>query len=134
LNFSERQAHTQDRGVIYAAGQGQTALDGGSSDDNSLFTKYLAPQLLVERQDVISGVLNTKEIVSRTAALVQDRDGAPHKQYPAYYDETLGGRIYLNGAPPPAMAEASVSNNVVLKSLPQTPTNAIVPTPVLAPQ
>ncbi len=122
--------------MIYAAGQGQTALDGVSAADNSLFTKYLAPQLLVEKQDVISGVLNAKDLVAQKAALVKELDGSPHKQYPAYYDETLGGRIFFNGAPPPLMAEVNTSNDVVVKSLPSAPAtnSSSVLTPVFAPQ
>jgi tetratricopeptide (TPR) repeat protein len=122
--------------MIYAAGQGQTALDGASADENSLFTKYLMPQLLVEKQDVVNGILNTRALVAQEAALAKEPDGSPHKQYPAYYDETLGGRIYLNGAPPSLMAELSGPNDVLVKSLPtaaaMSPSSE--PTPVLAPQ
>ena len=116
--------------MIYAAGDGQTALDGMSLTDNSLFTKYLAPELLVEKQDVVYGVENAKEKVARMAAHVKDPDGSPHKQYPAIYDETIGGRIYFNGAPPMVVAESNEARNLLVKSVSFTSVEA----PVLAPQ
>ncbi|MFB6450285.1 NADase-type glycan-binding domain-containing protein [Bradyrhizobium tunisiense] len=118
------------RGIftLYSAGIGQTALDQLSSNDNahnSVFTRIFIEQL--KRPELHLGDLAV-EVRERVAALAQTAtDGggqpAPHEQTPAYYDQTLGGRIYLwnagssNGAkvagmlvkPPasPAVAERS---------------------------
>ncbi|MBR0814542.1 caspase family protein [Bradyrhizobium diazoefficiens] len=100
------------RGIftLYSAGIGQTALDQLSSNDNahnSVFTRIFIEQL--KRPELHLGDLAV-EVRERVAALAQTAtDGggqpAPHEQTPAYYDQTLGGRIFLwnagssNGAP-----------------------------------
>ena len=95
------------RGIftLYSAGIGQTALDRLSNNDtahNSVFTRVFVEQ--VKRPDMHLGDLAV-EVRERVAALAQTAtdDGgmpAPHEQTPAYYDQTLGGRIYLAGLPP----------------------------------
>ena len=91
------------RGIftLYSAGIGQTALDrlGGGSDTahNSVFTRIFAEQL--KRPDLHLGDLavEVRERVAELALKATDERGqpAPHEQTPAYYDQTLGGRIYL---------------------------------------
>ena len=93
------------RGVftLYSAGIGQTALDRLSDKDtanNSVFTRIFAEQLV--RPELHLGDLAV-EVRERVAALaLQATDGsgqpAPHEQTPAYYDQTLGGRIFLGRA------------------------------------
>ncbi len=90
------------RGIftLYSAGIGQTALDQLSSNDtahNSVFTRVFVEQL--KRPELHLGDLAV-EVRERVAALaLTASDGAgepvPHDQTPAYYDQTLGGRIYL---------------------------------------
>ena len=90
------------RGVftLYSAGIGQTALDRLSDRDaanNSVFTRIFAEQLV--RPELHLGDLAV-EVRERVAALaLQATDGSgqpvPHEQTPAYYDQTLGGRIFL---------------------------------------
>jgi hypothetical protein len=98
---------TPARGVftIYSAGIGQTALDrlgDRDSANNSVFTRIFAEQLV--RPELHLGDLAV-EVRERVAALaLQATDGsgqpAPHEQTPAYYDQTLGGRIYLGRGVP----------------------------------
>jgi Caspase domain len=90
------------RGVftLYSAGIGQTALDRLHDKDaanNSVFTRIFAEQLV--RPELHLGDLAV-EVRERVAALaLQATDGSgqpvPHEQTPAYYDQTLGGRIFL---------------------------------------
>jgi hypothetical protein len=94
------------RGIftLYSAGIGQTALDrlgGGDTAHNSVFTRIFAEQL--KRPDLHLGDLavEVRERVAELALKATDERGqpAPHEQTPAYYDQTLGGRIYLAGQP-----------------------------------
>jgi hypothetical protein len=85
------------RGVftLYSAGIGQTALDrlgDADSNPNSVFTRVLVPAL--GRPGIHLGDLavEVREEVARLAGTVG------HDQRPAYYDETIGGRVYLAGA------------------------------------
>jgi formylglycine-generating enzyme required for sulfatase activity len=89
----------QVRGVfsLYAASSGQSALDRlyeGDPNPNSVFTRVLAPALAKPGVDLATLALEVREEVARVAA------GANHVQRPAYYDETIGGRVYLAGTPP----------------------------------
>jgi Caspase domain len=93
------------RGVftLYSAGIGQTALDRLSDRDaanNSVFTRIFAEQLV--RPDLHLGDLavEVRERVATLALKATDGSGqpAPHEQTPAYYDQTLGGRIFLGRA------------------------------------
>ena len=109
------------RGVftIYSAGIGQTALDRlGDRDaaNNSVFTRIFAEQLARPELHLGDLAVEVRERVAALALQATDSDGqpAPHEQTPAYYDQTLGGRIYLGrglsggssapAAPPPATA------------------------------
>ena len=92
------------RGIftLYSAGIGQTALDrlgGSDTAHNSVFTRIFAEQL--KRPDLHLGDLavEVRERVAELALKATDARGepAPHEQTPAYYDQTLGGRIYLSG-------------------------------------
>ena len=92
------------RGIftLYSAGIGQTALDrlgGNDTAHNSVFTRIFAEQL--KRPDLHLGDLavEVRERVAELALKATDERGqpAPHEQTPAYYDQTLGGRIYLAG-------------------------------------
>jgi formylglycine-generating enzyme required for sulfatase activity len=94
------------RGVftLYSAGLGQTALDrlgAADSDPNSVFTRVLVPELAKPGIDLTQLAIDVREDVARLAASVG------HDQRPAYYDETVGGRIYLAGLPgtPPTPVE-----------------------------
>jgi len=110
------------RGVftIYSAGIGQSALDRLEANDpnrNSVFTRVFIQQLA--RSDLHLGDLavDVREKVAALALKAKDNSGQllPHEQTPAYYDQTIGGRIYLASrsgvsepskpvAPPPAAA------------------------------
>ena len=84
------------RGVFtfYSAGLGQTALDRLSDadrDPNSVFTRVLVPELSKSGVDLTALAIDVREEVARLAATVG------HDQRPAYYDETIGGRVYLAG-------------------------------------
>jgi hypothetical protein len=115
------------RGVfmLYSAGMGQSALDRLSNNDtanNSVFTRIFAEQLV--RPDLHLGDLAV-EVRERVAALaLQATDGngqpTPHEQTPAYYDQTLGGRIYLAAAGPVASGGAAAAQS-------QTKTAAVSP-------
>lgn len=81
---------------IYSAGFGQTALDRLGSDDkvaNSIFTRVLVPALERPGVHLADMMIDLREEVGRLAETVG------HHQFPAYYDQTRGGRIYLAGAP-----------------------------------
>ena len=100
------------RGIftLYSAGIGQTALDrlgGTDTAHNSVFTRIFAEQM--KRPDLHLGDLavEVRERVAELALKATDERGqpAPHEQTPAYYDQTLGGRIYLAGQPDVARAE-----------------------------
>jgi uncharacterized caspase-like protein len=86
------------RGVftLYSAGIGQTALDRlGDADPNpnSVFTRIFIPALTKPGLGLGDLAFEVREEVARLAASVQ------HDQRPAYYDETIGGRVYLAGLP-----------------------------------
>jgi Caspase domain len=86
------------RGVftLYSAGIGQMALDGlGDADKNpnSVFTRVFAPALARPGVDLKELATEVREEVARLAASVR------HDQRPAYYDETIGGPVYLAGLP-----------------------------------
>ncbi len=89
--------------AVYSAGFGQSALDSlGPNDrsENSVFTRVLVPAL--GRADAHLGdiVVDMREEVAKLASTVN------HQQFPAYYDQTRGGRVYLapRGSPAPAVA------------------------------
>jgi hypothetical protein len=108
--------------AIYSAGIGQTALDRLSDNDpasNSVFTRVFAAQVV--RPDLHLGDLavETRERVAALALRATDSAGqaAPHEQTPAYYDQTLGGRIFLasaGSADQQVAVKATTSANSVL--------------------
>jgi hypothetical protein len=86
------------RGVfsLYSAGIGQTALDrlgDGDTNPNSVFTRVLVPALTRPGLDLSALAIDVREEVAKLASTVG------HEQRPAYYDETIGGRVYLAGLP-----------------------------------
>lgn len=122
------------RGIftLYSAGIGQTALDrlgGNDTAHNSVFTRIFAEQL--QRPELHLGDLavEVRERVAELALKATDERGepAPHEQTPAYYDQTLGGRIYLAGLStanridPPAAKLASATPEAVRTSRPGAP-------------
>ena len=92
------------RGIftLYSAGIGQTALDrlgGNDPAHNSVFTRIFAEQLKRPELHLGDLAVEVRERVAELALKATDERGqpAPHEQTPAYYDQTLGGRIYLAG-------------------------------------
>lgn len=90
------------RGIftLYSAGIGQTALDQLSSNDsahNSVFTRIFVEQLKRPELHLGDLAVEVRERVAALALTASDGAGqpAPHEQTPAYYDQTLGGRIFL---------------------------------------
>lgn len=96
------------RGIftLYSAGIGQTALDRLGSNDtahNSVFTRIFVEQLKRPELHLGDLAVEVRERVAALALTASDEGGqpVPHEQTPAYYDQTLGGRIYLSAPPPP---------------------------------
>jgi len=92
------------RGIftLYSAGIGQTALDrlgGSDTAHNSVFTRIFAEQLKRPELHLGDLAVEVRERVAELALKATDErcEPAPHEQTPAYYDQTLGGRIYLAG-------------------------------------
>lgn len=90
---------------IYSAGIGQRALDRLQNDvateRNSVFTRVFARNLRNADGRHLSDIMEeVKEEVAQLAAKEIDPvTRLPHTQSPAYYNETLGGRIFLAGLP-----------------------------------
>jgi formylglycine-generating enzyme required for sulfatase activity/uncharacterized caspase-like protein len=83
--------------TLYSAGRGQAALDRLSNSDgnpNSVFTRVLVPALTRPGIDLAALAIGVREEVAQIAQTVG------HPQRPAYYDETVGGQVYLAGLPP----------------------------------
>jgi hypothetical protein len=94
------------RGIftLYSAGIGQTALDRLGSNDtahNSVFTRIFVEQLKRPELHLGDLAVEVRERVAALALTASDEGGqpVPHEQTPAYYDQTLGGRIYLSAPP-----------------------------------
>jgi hypothetical protein len=90
--------HEPPKGVftLYSASRGQAALDRVSDDDrnpNSVFTRVLAPELTRPGFDLAALAIHVREEVAQIA------QAAGHPQRPSYYDETVGGQVYLAGLP-----------------------------------
>ena len=92
------------RGVftVYSAGIGQTALDRLEPSDphrNSVFTRVFVEHL--DKPNVHLGELaiEVREKVAALALKAKNTHGEPdpHEQTPAYYDQTIGGRVFLAG-------------------------------------
>jgi hypothetical protein len=98
----------QVKGVfsLYAASGGQAARDRLSDDDpnpNSVFSRVLVPLLKKPGLDLRDLAFEVREEVAQIA------QAAGYDQRPAYYDETIGGRIYLAGLPPPNMSAGAAA-------------------------
>jgi formylglycine-generating enzyme required for sulfatase activity len=92
------------RGVftIYSAGIGQTALDRLEPNDpsrNSVFTRVFTVELTKPDLDLAGLAIEVREKVAALARQAKGESGQPepHEQTPAYYDQTIGGRIFLAG-------------------------------------
>ena len=88
---------------IYSAGIGQKALDGLSTDkteQNSVFTRVFVKRIL-DRSASLSDVMEDvkEEVIALAATEIDPKTRLPFRQYPAYYNETQGGRVYLAGKP-----------------------------------
>jgi len=101
------------RGIftLYSAGIGQTALDRLNNNDasyNSVFTRVFAEHLKRPELHLGDLAVEVRERVAELALTATDDAGqrVPHEQTPAYYDQTLGGRIYLARQPGEARAPA----------------------------
>src|SRR5262249_54878178 len=68
---------------------------------NSVFTRVFARKLREGGRHLADLMEDVKEEVAALAARV------PHKQFPAYYNETQGGRIFLGGLSRPDDAKPS---------------------------
>jgi formylglycine-generating enzyme required for sulfatase activity len=82
---------------LYAASAGQAARDrlsDGDRNPNSVFSRVLVPALTKPDLDLTALAFDVREEVARVAK------AAGYVQEPAYYDGTIGGRVYLAGAPP----------------------------------
>ena len=64
-----------------------------------MFTRIFAEQLKRPELHLGDLAVEVRERVAELALKATDERGqpAPHEQTPAYYDQTLGGRIYLAG-------------------------------------
>ncbi|MDO9561833.1 MAG: caspase family protein, partial [Bradyrhizobium sp.] len=122
------------RGIftLYSAGIGQTALDRLSGDDpahNSVFTRVFAEQMKRPELHLGDLAVEVRERVAELALKATDGGGqpAPHEQTPAYYDQTLGGRIYLSGRPPANAVRQPVGAPAVLAARPPEAERALRP-------
>jgi hypothetical protein len=120
--------------TIYSAGFGQAALDRlGDSDrsPNSVFTRVLIPALARTDAHLADIVIDMREEVARLAATIG------HEQFPAYYDQTRGGRIYLSPQgtqPAPRAPQVAVAPPVApALGLPAAPPSGIAPTAIPRP-
>lgn len=93
------------RGVftLYSAGIGQEALDRLEPNDknrNSVFTRIFV-QELAKPQHLGDLAVEVREKVAELALKARNDQGeaSPHDQTPAYYDQTIGGRIFIAGRP-----------------------------------
>jgi formylglycine-generating enzyme required for sulfatase activity/uncharacterized caspase-like protein len=101
--------------AIYSAGFGQSALDRLGNDDaspNSVFTRVLAPALTQPGKHLGDLVIDVREQVAKLAASIG------HEQYPAYYDQTRGGRVFLAARTIGVEAQAAPSAPVTAEPAP----------------
>ncbi len=88
--------------VLYSAGSGQTALDRLGKNDpnrNSVFTRVFVEHLAKPGVHLGDLAVEVREKVAVIALNAKNDNGEPdpHEQTPAYYDQTIGGRIFLAG-------------------------------------
>ena len=84
--------------VIYSAGRDQAALDRlgpGDRHPNSVFTRVFIEKLKTPGLDLRSVTIQTRSNVVEMAQKIG------HDQFPAYYDQVIGGDVYLAGPPQP---------------------------------
>jgi Caspase domain len=109
------------RGVftIYSAGIGQSALDRLEPNDpnrNSVFTRVFVEQVMKPGLDLSSLAVEVRERVAELALRAKDNSGRldPQEQTPAYYDQTIGGRVLLTpravAVEPATVAKPAVVN------------------------
>ncbi len=88
---------TPPQGVfsIYSAGFGQQALDRlpGDVHPNSVFTRVFIEKLKTPGLDLKAVATQTRQDVFKMAEAIG------HEQIPAYYDQIIGGDVYLAGLP-----------------------------------
>lgn len=105
---------------IYSAGIGQRALDrlasDGRDDRNSVFTRVFAKRLAERGRHLSDLMEDVKDDVAKLAFSELDPEtGQPHRQNPAFYNETQGGRVFLAGQavavdpPPPLRGEDEIA-------------------------
>jgi hypothetical protein len=129
------------RGVftIYSAGIGQTALDRlepNDPDRDSVFTRVFVDELTKPGIDLAGLAIEVRERVAQLALQAKDDFGRPepHDQTPAYYDQTVGGRIYLAGvsaavAPPVAPPAVPPASGPVIANASPTAPASVTPGP-----
>jgi general L-amino acid transport system substrate-binding protein len=105
------------RGVfsIYSAGHNQEALDRLGPDDthpNSVFTRVFIEKLKLPGIDLKVVATETRRAVAALAEKVG------HEQYPAYYDQILGGDVYLAGRATAVLPAPSVTPAPLLRADP----------------
>jgi hypothetical protein len=61
-----------------------------------VFTRIFVERLNTPGADLASIAIDVRE---RVADLAHTAKPEPHEQTPAYYDQTIGGRVYLTGQP-----------------------------------
>lgn len=88
--------------TLYSAGIGQSALDFLEPNDknpNSVFTRVFVEQLARPGLHIADLAIEVREKVAELARKARNASGEPdpHVQTPAYYDQTIGGRIFLAG-------------------------------------
>jgi hypothetical protein len=88
--------------TLYSAGIGQSALDFLEPNDknpNSVFTRVFVEQLARPGLHIADLAIEVREKVAEIARAAKNDRGEPepHVQTPAYYDQTIGGRIFLAG-------------------------------------
>ena len=97
--------------VLYSAGSGQTALDRLTRNDpnpNSVFTRVFVEQLAKPGLHLGDLAVEVREKVAALALTARTDQGEPlpHEQTPAYYDQTIGGRVFLGGREPVGQTQA----------------------------
>jgi hypothetical protein len=95
-------SHARGVFVLYSAGSGQTALDRLEKNDpnrNSVFTRVFVEHLAKPGIHLGELAVEVRERVAEIALSAKNDNGEPepHEQTPAYYDQTIGGRIFLAG-------------------------------------
>jgi branched-chain amino acid transport system substrate-binding protein len=107
--------------VLYSAGAGQTALDRLHQNDpnrNSVFTRVFVEQLAKPGLHIGDLAVEVREQVAEIAKGARNDNGEiePHEQTPAYYDQTIGGRVFLAGRSP-TTEQASPKDEIAWNSL-----------------